>query len=545
MDIENNRMLRKQKLAEILKYMNLRKYQYIFIFILFFPALIYCSDRFFFDDFSYYSINVPNSIDSAAGSIFGYNDWIFSDGRKKTKGWYRWNIGEPDYDSLCGIELKNYGFDLYCRAGTNPKKPHSFLPTIHSSFRFKHGTFASRVRFPNHYHNDFSNFAYWLFSPISFIFFNGKERIQYASEMDFEWNNWFKVKNDNNMTIGCNNHNYKYPIQFALRLSVFENSKKLSINRFDDKIRNNDIFFNQWFICIFVIDTINQITKIYMNSDYDSLPGIRTFGGLDVNSADEFKPFQINNYTPDYDMAIFYTIGLSDLVSNDNRMGVDWTFYSPDIDLSFEEITATVNQLKSNGISRLNSVDAPVYIHAGSSRIIDCFLNGPDSVLHGTDAEWMLDTKYLRWSAYEVELSYRMFHKENGWGSWTNYFSNKLRFNSACIYDSLEFNVELKDQYRDIYGTVNKKIHFVRNPNCFDFPDSKVHLLLYPNPVLTTLCITQLDSGWNHIPSIQIISLLGVKFYDSPFSSIIDVGFLPPGVYLIKVKNQYFPFIKI
>ena len=506
-------------------------------------CILKAEDKIFFDDFSYTKTNVASGADSAFGSIFGYNDWIYSDGIRKMKSWYRWNIGEPKFDSLSAFDLSGEGFDLKLKAGVRKT---GLLPMMHSTFIFRHGTYASRVYYPSHHDNDNTIFAYWLISPISFIFHKGDDRIQYTSEMDFEWNNWFHKNNEECMQIGCNNHNYKNPFSTPLTLSSFLNGRKLPVDGFNYKVGNQDIFYNQWYICVFIVDTISQTTKIYMKSDYDSLPGITTFGGMEINSASEIKPFVINNYSPDYDLLLVYSVHMiSNQFCHDNGFGADWLLYSPEVNLSFDDIKSKVRELKAKGIMRLNGLDAPTYIHDESSKLIDCFFSGPDSVRHGVDAEWKLDTKYLRWTAYLVDMSYRTYDSTNGWSSPMDHYSNRFHFNSGCLFDSLELTANLKDGYRDFSKQISKKIHFTYNPQCTDQANDDFEMQVYPNPAKYFLYIKQSDTVWHTIQNIKIFSALGIKFYESGYKSVIDVSFLAPGIYFLKVDNHYVKFIKL
>jgi hypothetical protein len=499
-------------------------------------------ERILFEDFSYTTTTIATQTDSAFGSVFGYNDWIEKAGIEKRKAWYRWNIDEWDFDANAGVKNTSAGLSLYYKKGM--KKTNN-MPCIHSSFRFRHGTYSSRVKFPQHHDNDLMDYAFWLFSPMSFTFLKNEEKIQYASEMDFEWNNWFLTKNADNLTAGCNNHNYKRPRSLALKTSSFLNGKKVYYDGFNYKINNQDLFYNQWFVCVFVVDTNAMKTLIYLKSDYDSLPNVSTFIGLEANMPDDTNPLVIDNYTPDYDMVIMYSVlMINEAAQNENNFETDWLFYSPETNVDFEQIVQKVRKLKNNNITRINTVETDYYIHDHMSRIVDSYLSGPDTIYQGLNAEWKIETDYRRWTAYQANFNYRYHIQNTGWSDWLPHYSNRFSFNSADKYDSLQLLVTLKDQWKEIRDTLFKNIAVIRNTEDSTNSNSSPNFIISPNPAVYFINILPIDTIKQKIDKLRVLSLNGSVIYCDIYKPLLDISDYVTGIYFIEINNNFYKFVK-
>ncbi len=79
-----------------------------------------------------------------------------------------------------------------------------------------------------------------------------------------------------------------------------------------------------------------------------------------------------------------------------------------------------------------------------------------------------------------------------------------------------------------------------------DVDDSKINnsdIFIYPNPVSNIIMIQGIDSS--DMQSYSIFDTYGKKIIEGEFNKQIDVSYLIPGVYFIKVGNKSYKFIKI
>ncbi len=68
-------------------------------------------------------------------------------------------------------------------------------------------------------------------------------------------------------------------------------------------------------------------------------------------------------------------------------------------------------------------------------------------------------------------------------------------------------------------------------------------IIIYPNPVSNIIMIQGIDSS--DMQSYSIYDTYGKKIIEGEFNKQIDVSYLIPGVYFIKVGNKSYKFIKI
>jgi hypothetical protein len=223
----------------------------MFIFLSLFSKKIFAtiSDEYFFEDFSYTStVKTNDSIET--GSIFGKNTWKTTNNDTLLKAWFRWNIDERDFSKNSKIVLTKDGFQLNFNPG---KIDFACQPMIQSAFLPKYGIYASKIKYSRILNPDKITQAFWLISPISFIFKQENERLQYRDEIDFEFNNWWRGENSSQMSVGANNRNYREPNQKDLDCICKNNYRYEFFEKCNTKMTE---FTDKWIICYFILDTL-------------------------------------------------------------------------------------------------------------------------------------------------------------------------------------------------------------------------------------------------------------------------------------------------
>ena len=505
----------------------------IWVFILFNSICFYTSNskeyKYLFDDFNYQSVKVFKNIDTL-GSLFSRNKWKNDKGDTALKAWFKWNSGDKEFSPGCEIKLTSDGFVMNMKPGILPND--ALTPMITSSFQLKYGTYASMCKFSNFNDNDGITQAYWLTSPLSFTFTSGKTRMQYRDEIDFEWNNWWVDKNAYLMSVGCNMRNYRRPSQMNLDCVIKDdlgniNSLEQCILPFSGKPAITD----RWGLCIFVIDSIKNITQfgIYFPDNGK---------GMEIWAGDKFKwgnYFTIYNYSAYHPQIVTYSMGpIKPVVHGDCPFEVDWFYYNERTDMDYKEILEIVNGFKSKKIDKIyhgdvffNEIEIP-------DNKDNFYFEGDTIIEPDKDYNWILQADCKRWYGhYDMkEMRYRFHNKSGYWENWNPLFTCQPMLKAATYQDSLEIFASFSEYWSKYQDSARIKIYV----NSVDKKDYNIihDVQIFPNPFKEYSLITYSISEDSNI-RIRIVDLIGNDvYYEDQFKN--------SGKYTLDLNNINFSF---
>ncbi len=501
-------------------------------------AFITIKCQIIFDDFHYTKVEIPSENDSVINSIFGYNYWKTETDSTRLKAWYRWNIGEPDLGKNANILPTKDGIALKMQKGFSD---FAKSPLMHSSFAAKHGLFLTRIKFSAFNEQDLLTQAFWLFSPVSYSFDYNGQRLIYTSEIDFEFNNWWIKKFEPTMAVGSNMHFYLFNNTKYFEINFFDKENKIKDVNFGNKYKMQNIFYDQWFIAVFSIDTINNITKFWLESDYDNFENCKCFLGNSISKVDEFKPFDIKNYQPDYKMLTVYSLHPQTKISQDMQMEIDWYLYSQNIDLSVDSVKKIIRNFRTANISKVNTTNLDFYIHNENDKTVYSFIEGTDKAYSSIENTWKINHSNKKFTHYASKFKYRLHRKENGWQNFVNIYSNKFTFKPTCIYDSLELVMELKDQWREIYKNQTKTIPIICDSE-YENPETQISDFAYhsfSNTMMFDYSIAEKSNiiiDLYDINGLKIENLLDVSAEKGFYNFEKKMTELANGMYVVRIN---------
>ncbi len=458
----------------------------ILVLLVSFSSIFARNNWYLFDDFNYESVKVYKNIDSS-GSIFSRNIWKSDFGDTALKAWFKWNCGDREFAPNSEIVRTHNGFILNMK----PSSYHEddLQPMLHSTFCLKYGTYASLCKFSKFDERDKITQAFWLASPVSYIFKSTKSRLQYRDEIDFEWNNWWFGDGKHNMSVGSNNRNFLRPnsmnLNFVARdtISYKGNSQQINI-----PFLGEPVITDCWGLCIFVIDSINNSTKfgIYFPSNgraYEIWAG-------DNNEWGSY--FTINNYSAYHLQNVIYSIGTAqDDVHADSPFEVDWFYYNERTDLDYPEIIKIVDSFKTQKINRIFSGD----IFFNEIEILDnkdnFWFAGDTTIEPDKEYKWFLQSECKRWygAYYMKEMKYRFHNKGNYWEDWNPLVTIEPTLKASNYQDSLEIFASFSEywsKYKDsarikvsVKSTEEAKYKVIHNVQVFPNPFKEYSLISF------------------------------------------------------------------
>ena len=311
-------------------------YLLIFIFIHSFTNLNCRQSKFLFDDFNYQSVKVFKNIDSS-GSMFSRNIWKSDKGDTTLKAWFKYNTGDLEFSPESEIKLNADGFILNINPSTVPNN--AIQPLVMSSFLLKYGTYVTLCKFSEYDERDKITQAYWLESPLRFIFSTGKTTLIYRDEIDFEWNNWWEGDNKYVMPAGATMRNSRRPSFMYLNCILRDSlGNTTNLPQCIIPFTGKPVITDRWGLCIFVIDSAKNCTRfgIYFPDNGN---------GFDIWAGDNYlwgNYFTINNYSAYHPQIVVYQEAAGE-VHADCPFEVDWFYYDARTDIDYSEILNIVN----------------------------------------------------------------------------------------------------------------------------------------------------------------------------------------------------------
>jgi hypothetical protein len=477
--------------------------------------------EYLFDDFHYSNFINPAPFDSS-GSIFGNNPWITRDGIVSSRAWqgYVYHDSTKQHPSTT-IRFDSVGVQLIFNKGKWEVHPH---PLIASSFLFREGTYATRIKLEALKGPDKIIQAYWLWSSTMFTFRDGNDVIRYWAEMDFEWNNGWYHDSHPRMKAGCNNYTGINILNTDLDCICYDNGKLIGFKQCVGEYKGRPLIGDRWMIYVMRVDKLGNKIAFEILSDEPDVDYL-VYSGQSYESDSWLKPYTINNYYPQYDFMTWYSMGsigesLQNGIKEEHKIEIDWFLYSVNSRISFSEIKSKVNELKGKNISRINTTYRPLSNNTTSFVENNIAISGPDEVFSCEVGEWNVLPLYKGRHHYKLDYSYRAFIDESP-TEWFNVYNTEMKINISPLYDSLEIKLIATDEWGEPPDTLYKNVKVIKLKECFD--DSNLKFTkVFPNPVKDNLNI-QFYNGNSQTTIFEIYDFMGRKIYDEQVESIVNI----------------------
>jgi hypothetical protein len=497
--------------------------------------------EYLFDDFHYTNFINPAPFDSS-GSIFGNNPWITRDGIISSRAWqgYVYHDSTKQHPSTT-IKFDSTGVQLILNKGEWEGFPH---PLIVSSFLFREGTYATRIKLEALKGPDKIIQAYWLWSNTMFSFKDGDDSIRYWAEMDFEWNNGWYHDTHPRMKAGCNNYTGINVLNTDLDCICYDNGKLIGFKQCVGQYKGRPLIGDRWMIYVMRVDKLGNKIAFEILSDEPDVDYI-VYSGQSYESDSWLKPYTIKNYYPQYDFMTWYSMhslgeSLQNGIKEEHKIEIDWFLYTANPRTSFSEIKSKVNELKELNISRINTTFRPLSYNTISFVSNNIAISGPDEVFTCEVGVWHVLPLYKGRNTYSLDYSYRAFINETT-TEWFNVYNTEMKINISPLYDSLEIKLIATDFWEKPADTIIKKVNVIKLKDCFD--ESNLRLTkVFPNPVKDNLNI-QYFNGNSLITIFEIYDFMGRKIYTEQIENLINIEYLrkistnsfAQGIYYLKI----------
>jgi hypothetical protein len=486
-----------------------------------------------FDDFSYTNTVFPIEGDSSK-SLFGKNIWLTDTGRVSSRAWHRFNWGNGNPfgefstftvtpDGIALSALKGYRFG-------------SAAPIIVSGFVAKEGVYVSRVRFSSLSESTRGIQAFWLYTPDHYRFKTGNDYISYVNEVDFEWNNHFAGQGMIRMhaaNIGAV-HSKNGLVGKGREFSLFKknNYGKYTLLK-DQQAAFKQYVENKWWNYYIRIDSVSQTVEYYMESA-DGADSAQIVGGLNLSGI--MFPMIFKEYYPRNVLASIYNMGTysntkDSILRQDMKIDVDWYYYTPKIETRLEDALWEISRLKTQNISRLNTIGIPLY-HDTQQKMHTAEITGPDTVSPLTVHSWLIRPS-LKGAQYDIEYRYRRLPGDDN--NWIEIDYMEAQLFARAVDTAIEFSSTVKDIWTNESVTVTrhvsvKALQLTGNAEVFPNPTSGLFIIRAPE----FLKAEQIN--------VEIYSVNGrrVKSYTTTEKGLITVDLQgePNGAYTILLKAQ-------
>ncbi|PKL86780.1 MAG: hypothetical protein CVV22_01420 [Ignavibacteriae bacterium HGW-Ignavibacteriae-1] len=497
--------------------------------------------EYLFDDFHYTNFINPAPFYSS-GSIFGNNLWITRDGIVSSRAWqgYVYHDSTMQHPSTT-IKFDSVGVQLILNKGKWEPHPHPFIV---SSFLFREGTYATRIKLEALKATDKIIQAYWLWSSTIFTFKDGDDTIRYWAEMDFEWNNGWYHDTHPRMKAGCNNFTGRNVLNTDLDCICYDNGKLTGFKQCVGEYKWRPLIGDRWMIYVMRVDKLGNKIAFEILSDEPELDYI-VYSGESYKSDSWLKPYTIKNYYPQYEFQTWYSMhslgeSLQNGIKEEHKLEIDWFLYTANPRTSFSEIKSKVNELKGKNISRINTTFKPLSNNTTSFVNNNIAISGPDEVFTCEVGVWHVQPLYKGRNTYNLDYSYRAFINETP-TEWFNVYNTEMKINISPLYDSLEIKLIATDEWEKPADTLIKKVNVIKLEDCFDESNLKL-TQVFPNPVKDNLNI-QYYNGNSLITIFEIYDFMGRKIFDEQDNNLVNIEHLrkiststfAQGIYYLKI----------
>ena len=424
------------------------------------PLVLLSSDNLlFFDDFNYSS---ADSIEKP-GDLFAINYWkINSNDSQEVRIWSRFNWDSHPLPRYFSIED---GSRLRIRLWPSSDRD----PVIMTRLVFPlHGTFHARVRFsdlPPSQYNVMQ--AFWLKAPDDYLFFSpvNTDTVYRSSEIDFEWNNWFQGNNKMMHVTAISKYNdYEIgKITEPMHCVLYDNETKSSyvFPSCQGEYDSIALVPNQWYNLMIVIDSSSHSMQFSMISDGWNEKQVSVWAGDSIWGV----PLTLNQHFPTRRMALYLSQHDKQNATYDTLdMDVEWIYVSSKTDLTDQDITAHIKQLRNEKTRRyiasslIDTTDFILDTDITDKIIGDATtsISGPTLLSYNSRSTWILnipiaDTRYNM--SYYVERRKYLPGKTNYVEVKKSYLFDHIytEFNNqdGC-YTELYFHAEVTDRYQRI-----------------------------------------------------------------------------------------------
>lgn len=354
-----------------------------------------------FDDFTYSTVRP-----GAENSILGSNDWHLSRDvagpLKQSRAWYWYNWYEPHGDAETISTYLSLAAPSVLRitvpAGFEQGDPE---PAIVSGFTTQIGTHAARVRFALLPRRPRMQQAFWLISPLRWI--DGEQH--YATEMDFEWNNWFTSDLSTRTFLHATNHGYRSGSQrqASKRMMCFPSGNKTT-ERVDCASHLSVGSTSSPFVILLITYHGDRVTYRVV----DDRPEGTLLASVDIDQALPAWPSTTLS-------AVFSQhVRSGEPISQSRDLDIDWYYFTPRIDITAQEILSDVKGLRRQGLAHVNTTSLSQQVDTAYSAPWRIVVSGPDT-LNATHRGYWRAVTPQRWGRLTFTWSIRQL----GTRSWT------------------------------------------------------------------------------------------------------------------------------
>lgn len=457
-----------------------------------------------FEDFKYSSVQFPTEGDSS-GSIFGKNPWVTNDGIVYSRAWHRYNRDEHQFSPQCSIVPTDFGFTLNMNKGF---KSDGVLPMICSGFLFDEGTYVARIKVYRLHEEDKMIYAFWLTSPLYFIFERAGETLRFWEEMDFEFNNWFNGVSNLRVQCGCCNRDGQNIITRPLDCIVKNKSGFAEYENCDGLLEDREVFDGRWLLCMFNVDKLNNCLKFSILSDDSANYDISIWSGENYEPETWNIPYVIENYFPNYKLSTVFSLHGNNN-KNDYSFDVDWLYYSPNPKMKFSEVYSDVNELRRQKLSRVNTTGQPIFYQTTNDEPFNIYIQGPKTVYTCQPNKWKLESNYHFWSQWEVDFKYR-YYTDGVPDEWLGVYSPEITLTARQQHTAIEFQSVCFDYWENYYDTSNVMVKVEQIPCQLNENEVLSFHLLKPNPANYSIEVEFELFRKNNV-SVKIYNSLGVE----------------------------------
>ncbi|MES2766399.1 MAG: T9SS type A sorting domain-containing protein [Bacteroidota bacterium] len=510
------------------------------IIIFFLPLVLSAQDYYdgipaLFEDFSYTNTEYYHPDSSHNNSLFGMNQWYTENGITVTRAWYPWGWHDETtaYRNDTLFSPRKHGISLTIKKGFN------IMPWLTSGLAAKEGTYVSRVRFDMMSRNGYIIQAFWFMSPNRYRFKRSEDSINYFSEIDFEWNNHFAgpVNSGGHVSYLTSQVEGKYATGKTEQLQFFKRDQSGIISDVTADLYNgNDsIVAKQWYYCFFTIDSVKHTISYYMQSEENHNGDTYYGGGAHLDSS--LTPF-VYKHSPQFNLCPMYSVSFRGKDSTikvsdqDIELDIDWFYYSPNTNLSLDDVLKEVKNFRGGQIDRINTTGYSTF-HDVKNTPISVEISGPAEIHPFSAGKWTLSATDLS-AIMHTEYSYRFLDKDSA-GEWHDIVANDVILTANASHGAIEFKAKVRQIWTGDEATTSKRVTIIPFKNSID-------LNPFPNPTsgIATIEIPflydqqYLDITVYNVAGNRVLSYTASALYRLP----VDLSKLPIGQYCIKVQSD-------
>ncbi len=430
-----------------------------------------------FDDFDY----------ASESELFGWNSWTDLDGKplSRDRAWFRASWEANEYAPTAHVYIDRPGeVRLQADGGHFFTWKSGWMPPVLSSgFVHRTGTWAARIRFDDIAMGRKTDtpltHAFWTFSPNIACVTDPTDRNcprsdKRWSEFNHEWNNYFDPPREQFLANGgIVDGEDDDAGEFRMRDPATPNSTDLSCRRYDDVIEKSISDSDEcmeWFVSdqdrsryvdlIIQYDNENLVFEAIARNENPSKQAghaieMREVVKLGRRVQPMVTKFSVIGKTRD--KCLDRQIMDLSCWKQDRALGfsAEWFFYTPDTNLSAQDIDANVKWLRENRRIRVNTTGRSLDRPRRQGRL-SIVLESP---ITNSRRDWIVVPSQRSTLYYRLKIgwSYRTKRTpDETWSGWSEALTDGFTFNPGLKYEDY-YNVNVSVSVTDWYDAGNTR----------------------------------------------------------------------------------------